>query len=100
MILDLTSPLSREECVHRLRSKVGTAWDGAAVIGCMAMIVSLASGTIPVNRWPQAMMPFSMLSGGVALLKVGQFLSRDEADFLVDFLRKTFEARDNQSASG
>lgn len=31
----------------------------------------------------------------VALLKVGQFLSRDEADFLADFLRKTLEARDS-----
>ena len=37
-----------------------------------------------------------MLAGGVALLKVGQFLSRDEADFLIDFLRKTLEARENQ----
>ncbi len=157
MILDLMSPLPREECVRRLRSKVGTAWDGATVIGsvgensfrlrkrifyrnsfqaslsgkliddngetrlhcrvglhpfviaflavwigfvligCMAMIVPLATGAIPANRWPQAAIPFLMLAGGVALLKVGQYLSRDEAEFLVDFLRKTLEARDNQA---
>jgi len=160
MILDLRSPLPREECVRRLRSKVGTAWDGATVIGsvgensfrlrkrifyrnsfqaslsgkliddngetrlhcrvglhpfvtaflavwigvvligCIAMIVSLASGAIPANQWPQAAIPFLMLAGGFAILKVGQYLSRDEADFLVDFLRKTLEARDSQSLGG
>ena len=62
------------------------------------MIVPLASGAIPANRWPQAAIPFLMLAGGVAILKVGQYLSRDEAEFLVDFLRKTLEARDNQAS--
>lgn len=33
MVIDLISPLSREECVRRLSSKTGTAWDGTAVIG-------------------------------------------------------------------
>jgi hypothetical protein len=153
MVIDLMSPLPREECVQRLRSKTGSAWDGSTVIGsvgetsfrlrkrifyrnsfqaslsgkliddngqtqvhcrvglhpfvtafltvwigivligCIWMIVSLVSGAIPGNRWPQAMIPFLMLAGGVALLKVGQFLSRDEADFLVDFVRRTLEAR-------
>jgi hypothetical protein len=154
MILDLISPLSREECVQRLRSKTGSAWDGSTVIGsigetsfrirkrifyrnsfqaslsgkliddngqtrvhcrvglhpfvttfltvwigivligCIWMIVSLASGAIPLNRSPQAAVPFLMLAGGVAILKVGQHLSRDEADFLVDLVRKTLDARD------
>ncbi len=159
MVLDLISPLPREECVRRLSSKVGTAWDGSTVIGsvgetsfrlrkrifyrnsfqaslsgkliddsgqtrlhcrvglhpfvtvfltiwigivlvgCIWMIASLVSGAIPANRWPQAAIPFLMLAGGVALLKVGQFLSRDEADFLVDFLRKTLNARDSQGVA-
>ena len=158
MVLDLISPLPREECVGRLRSKVGTTWDGATVIGsvgessfrfrkrifyrnsfqaslsgklledngrtrvhcrvglhpfvtgflavwigivligCVAMIASLASGAIPANRWPQAAIPFLMLAGGIAILKVGQFLSRDEADFLIDFVRRTLDARDSQGA--
>ena len=154
MVIDLISPLPREECVQRLRMNTGSAWDGATVIGsvgensfrlrkkifyrnsfqaslsgkfvddqqgtrlhcrvglhpfvtaflivwiggvligCVAMIASLVSGAIPANRWPQAAIPFLMLAGGVALLKVGQFLSRDEADFLVDFLRRTLDARE------
>jgi hypothetical protein len=158
MVLDLISPLPRVECVARLRSKVGTAWDGSTVIGsvnensfrlrkrifyrnsfqaslsgkliddngqtrvhgrvglhpfvtaflsvwigivligCMWMIESLVSGAIPANRWPQAAIPFLMLVGGVAILKVGQFLSRDEADFLIDFVRRTLDARDSQGA--
>ena len=72
-----------------------TVWIGIVLIGCIWMIASLVSGAIPANRWPQAAIPFLMLAGGVALLKVGQFLSRDEADFLVDFLRKTIDARDS-----
>jgi hypothetical protein len=72
-----------------------TVWIGIVLIRCIWMIVSLASGAIPANRWPQAVIPFLMLAGGVALLKVGQFFSRDEADLLVDFLRRTLDARDS-----
>ena len=32
-----------------------------------------------------------MLAGGVAILKIGKFLSSDGANFLIDFLRKTLE---------
>jgi hypothetical protein len=71
-------------------------WIGGVLIGCIAVVMSLASGAIPANRWPQAAIPFLMLAGGVAFLKVGQFLSGDEADFLIDFLRKTLEARDSE----
>jgi hypothetical protein len=89
----------------RLRCRVGlhpfvtvflTIWIGIVLVGCIWMIVSLVSGAVPANRWPQAAIPFLMLAGGVALLKVGQFLSRDEADFLIDFLRKTVDARDSE----
>ena len=41
-----------------------------------------------------------MLAGGVAILKIGKFLSSDGANFLIDFLRKTLEARDSQSLGG
>jgi hypothetical protein len=156
MTFDLISPLPREECVRRLSSKTGSAWDGSTVIGsigetsfrlrkrifyrnsfqaslsgkliddngetrvhcrvglhpfvtafltvwigivligCIWTIVSLASGAIPAKQWPQAGIPFLMLAGGVAILKVGQYLSRDEADFLVDFVRRTLDARDSE----
>ena len=88
----------------RLRCTVGLhpfvrvflfVWIGIVIIAACAMIMQLLSGAIPARRWPQAMIPLFMLCGGVALLKVGQFLSRDEADFLVDFLRKRLDARDN-----
>ena len=68
-------------------------WIGGVTIGCIAMLVSLVSGSIPAKQSSQALVPFLMLAGGVALLKVGQFLSRNEADFLVDFLRNRLDAR-------
>jgi hypothetical protein len=156
MVIDLISPLSREECLSRLiaavierstvtgsvtqtsfrlskriyyrnsfqaslsgkmtdeaqgtrlRCKVGLhpfvtaflyVWIAGVSVGCIAMLWSLLSGSIPAKQSPQAAVPFLMLAGGVALLKVGQFFSRDEAKFLVDFLRRTLEARDSDSAA-
>jgi hypothetical protein len=43
---------------------------------------------------------FLMLAGGFAALMLGKYLARDGANFLIDFLRKTLEARDSQSLGG
>jgi hypothetical protein len=93
----------------RLHCKVGLhpfvtaflfVWIGGVTIGCGAMIVALLSGSIPAQQSMAAAVPFLMLAGGIALLKVGQFAARDEANFLVDYLRKTLEARDSPGVGG
>jgi hypothetical protein len=105
----LSGKLIDDQQGTRLHCRVGlhpfvtaflAVWIGGVLIGGMAMIVPLVSGAIPANRWPQAMIPFLMLAGGVAILKVGQYLSRDEADFLVDFLRKTIDVRESNRIRG
>jgi hypothetical protein len=156
MVFDLTSPLSREECVQRLRSKADPAWSGAVIgsvgetsfrlrkriyyrnsfqyslsgkliddngqtrlhcrigphplvlaflviwfggvlVACGAVSVWIAGAFAhrahPSNLWPGAAIPFLMLAGGVALVMLGRYFARDEPDYLIDFLRKSLDAR-------
>jgi len=79
-------------------------WFGGVLAACAAISIRMASvlagGSLPENMWPGVMIPFLMLAGGVALVMAGKYLARDERAFLIDFLRRSVEARDSEGVRG
>lgn len=61
---------------------------GLLVSGALLVIIGLVSG------WPGGLISFGMLFVLGLLFLFGRELAKDEARFLLDFLRQTLEARD------
>jgi hypothetical protein len=79
-------------------------WFGVVLIGCGWMAVRMAGaisrGTAAANLSPADAVPFLMLAGGAALVGFGKYLARDEPAFLIDFLRRSLDARDSHAVDG
>jgi hypothetical protein len=64
----------------------------------LATISSLISGSggHPQNQWPGVVIPPLMLGFGYGFIRLGRYLARDEARFLVDFLIKKLDAQEQK----
>jgi hypothetical protein len=74
-------------------------WFGGVLFFCAIAIVALVShpGGSPQgngNGWMFLLIPLGMLVFGLALVRFGRFLARDEQRFLTEFLRQTLDARE------
>ena len=73
-------------------------WFGGVSIGCGAVVIGainlLRSGQLAASGWQWLAVPFLMLGFGVVLVGSGKYLARDEADFLIDFVRRALDARE------
>jgi hypothetical protein len=110
---------SFQDCLHatlveepdqtRLRCRVGmhplvsafiVVWFGGVLLMGGAMSAEIiadwlaAHDPIPPGRWLGIAVPLLMLGMGVAVVKIGKHLARDERVFLLDFLRRTIDARE------
>ncbi len=73
---------------------------GVALLGSVFFVVALLTifaGTSSQRSgaWAGLVVPPLMFVFGIALVRFGRYLARDEARFLTDFLRETLQANDN-----
>ena len=70
-------------------------WCGfALVLGGAMSIPLLKAGSPTSQQWLGVVIPFALLAFLVAMVQFGRFLSRNDPQFLIDFLCRTLEARD------
>jgi hypothetical protein len=77
------------------------AWFGFAILAGVPMAVfliwSMLSSKSPNPAiWGVAMLPIGMIGSGIVMLLFGRSVAGEESGFLVDFVRRTLEARDHQ----
>jgi hypothetical protein len=95
--------LSCDLATHPLVRMFMYFWFGiVALVGAPAYLALLGPVTcgpamVEEHALIGLLVPPTMLAFGLALVGLGRFLARDEADFLVEFLARTLDAR-NQSA--
>jgi hypothetical protein len=103
----LSGELVDEDRGTRLRCRLGmhpavvvflAIWFGGVAIGggtiAMRAIGFLLRGGALTDVWLSIATPAFMLAFGVALVGLGRFSGRNEAQFLLDFLRDTIAARE------
>jgi len=75
-------------------------WIGAVLLGGGFVFVRTvraylgAQGDLPPNLWLGLVVPLLLLGFGIVLLTLGDDLSSDEGQFLIDFVERTIDAHD------
>ena len=75
-------------------------WIGAVLLGGGFVLVRTVRvylsghGALPPNLWLGIVIPLLMLGFGIVLLAFGDYVTVDEPRFLIEFIKRTIEARE------